>query len=301
MRFFLSLIALFSILITQAQVNVQIQPDGKRYSKILLNGAVSAKYDLVFIGDGFTASDQQLFNTKVNEAVNALRSSEPYASKICSFNIWKVNVISKESGISNPNSGITRNTELGCRFGDRKKNEVERCIFTNFSNKCYEAAGYAPAYDAVFILVNDQQWGGCEGGLVFSTIATGFAGIVTHELGHKIANLGDEYQCLNCDPGEPAATYHGTEPVQVNLTIQNNRSKIKWSQFILQATPVPTKKDRPFGVVGLFEGGFYASKGIFRPQFHCLMENVNSDFCTVCKTEMIIRLNNYCSTSTIRP
>ena len=293
------LVVLFITLLAyqaKTQVNVEVQPDGKKYSRILLNGSISAKYDLVFVGDGFTKADQALFNRKVLEAVDGLRKLEPYASNLCSFNIWKVNVISEQSGISDPRISRVRRTELNCRFGDRRAGEIERCIYTDRPDKCYEAALHAPSYDAVFVLVNDNEWGGCESGLVFSTIAPNFHTIVTHELGHKIGNLADEYQCSSCNASEPPRRYNGPEPWEVNITTQIDRSKIKWASSILPGTTIPTLRDWPNGVVGLFEGGAYSRTGIYRPQFTCQMENTFSPFCVVCKGEMIRLLNGYCQT-----
>lgn len=295
MKFIFLILTILVEQIGYTQVNIQIQPDGKKYSKVILNGPVSAKYDIVFIGDGFTLAEQSLFNAKVGEAVDALSKTQPYASSICSFNIWRVNVISKESGISSPNNNIVKNTELDCYFGDRRNGQPERCIYTRKEEKCYEAAQQALSYDVVFVLVNEKSWGGTEGGLVFSTIANGFSGIITHELGHKIAQLGDEYSCLYCDRTDDEKVYNGPEPVYVNLTIQNDRTKVKWKQFILASTKIPTDQNNPLGVVGLFEGGGYAKKRIYRPQYECLMENVLSDFCMVCNAAMKSVLRRYCN------
>ncbi|MFT3677792.1 MAG: M64 family metallopeptidase [Chitinophagaceae bacterium] len=277
-----------------AQLNVEIQPDGKSYSKVLLSGSTSEKYDIVFIGDGFAKSDQALFNQRVVQAMQGIQSKDPFSNNMCSFNIWKVNLISTDSGISDPNIGRQRQTELGCRFGDRRKGELVRCIYTAFQPKCYEAAGLAPAYDAIIVLVNDPEWGGCESDLVFSTIAPDFPQIITHELGHKVGQLADEYDCWVCERNEKPRTYNGPEPQAINVTTYQERAQIKWAQFIQQETSIPTRNDRPIGVVGLFEGGLYYSKGIFRPQKNCHMKTSETAFCTVCRGEMVRRLSQYC-------
>lgn len=281
-------------------VNVQVQADGRSYTAVLENGTTALKYDIVFVGDGFTASEQDTFNASVNTAVAALQARAPYSERMCGLNIWRVNVISAQSGIDHPMDGIFRNTELGCRYGNTAVGEAERCITSDTPAKCFEAAGYAPDYDAVFVLCNDTQWGGCAGSLVFSSISPGFAGIITHELGHKVGGLADEYDCYVCDGSDSNRTYTAAEPTKVNLTKATTFATIKWNDFIDLATPLPTTVDVPAGVVGIWEGGGYYRFGIFRPQAHCHMRD-GSAFCAVCRDEMFNRLDSRCTACEINP
>jgi len=296
--FFISII-LFTSLNIFATVNIQTN-NGFNYTGILVNGSTTNKYDIVFIGDGFTVNQQDSFNNVVNQAIESLRNLAPYKDLMCSFNIWRVNVVSTESGIDHPVSNIFRNTELDCRYGDTSRREAERCITTNSPGKCLEAAGYAPGADAIFVLCNDAQYGGCSGSIVFSSISPGFAGTVTHELGHKIGLLADEYTCYVCNGSDNNRAYTGTEPDAVNLTINTNRATIKWRNFIDSTTPLPTTVDSPLGVVGLWAGGGYYGTGIFHPQKNCQMRN-GAAFCKVCFAEMNKMLRSHCSSCEIDP
>lgn len=285
---------------TIAHAQVDIQPNGSlNYTTILNNGATTSKYDIVFIGDGFTTSEQALFNQKVDEAVEALRNLTPYRDAMCSFNVWRVNVISQESGVDKPAQGITRNTALDCRYGNPPA-EAERCIRSDSPAKCYEAAGYAPAYDAVFVLVNDTQWGGCAGGLVFSSISPNFHQIITHELGHKVGGLADEYDCYVCDGSDSGRNYTFGEPSEVNLTANTNRTTTKWADLILPTTPIPTTTG-PAGTVGLWAGGGYYATGIFRPQQSCQMRTASQPFCAVCNREMYRIMSERCTLCELNP
>ncbi|MCD4696181.1 MAG: M64 family metallopeptidase, partial [Bacteroidales bacterium] len=50
--------------------------------------------------------------------------------------------------------------------------------------------------------------------------------------------------------------------------------------------PVPTPpKKKYLNKTGVFEGGGYAAKGVYRPANDCLMNTFNGDkFCDVCKS-----------------
>lgn len=282
-------------------VNVQVQPDGRSYAAVIDHGPSAIRYDIVFVGDGFTSAEQSLFNNKVDEAVDALRNRIPYSTRMCAFNIWRVNVVSQESGVDHPAGNVFKNTELDCTYGDPAHGEAERCIQSDSPAKCFEAADFAPDYDAVFVLVNDTQWGGCAGGLVFSSIAPGFARTITHELGHKIGGLADEYTCYVCDGSDDDRSYGGGEPGQPNVTIETDPALIKWKTYVAAGTPLPTTVNNPAGVVGLWEGAMYNAKDIYRPQFICHMRNSGSEFCAVCRDVMAERLESHCLFCELNP
>jgi hypothetical protein len=281
-------------------VHIQ-QNNGQNYTAVLSNGSTTQKYDIVFVGDGFTANDQTAFNNAVDAAVAAMRARPGYAETMCGFNVWRVNVVSSESGIDHPKDNISRNTELDCRYGNPANNEAERCIRSDSSPKCYEAAAYAPDFDAIFVLVNDMQWGGCAGDLVFSSISTGFDGIITHELGHKIGALADEYECYLCDGSDDGRTYSGDERPAANVTTNMDRTTTKWNDLINPTTAIPTTADNPSGVVGLFAGGDYYAQGIFRPQFTCHMRTTSSAFCAVCARKLQQVLRRKCTPCELDP
>lgn len=297
----LLLILTLGIIAGALQGQVSIQANGSyNYATILCNGSSSEKYDIVFIGDGFTSGEQTLFDQKVEEAVNALKNLSPYKETMCSFNIWRVNVLSPESGVDHPEQGISRNSALDCRYGNPPA-EAERCIRSDSPAKCYEAAGYAPAYDAVFVLVNDTQWGGCAGGLVFSSISANFHQIITHELGHKVGNLADEYDCYVCDGSDDNLSYTGGEHARPNLTNNTNRATTKWADLIAPSTAIPTTSNVPAGVVGLWEGGGYYENDLFRPQFNCQMRSSSQPFCAVCNRAMRDVMVDRCTACELNP
>jgi IgA Peptidase M64 len=272
----------FAPLVARAEVAVQVQPTGLTYTPILVNGSSTSKFDIVFIGDGFQKGEQTVFNNKVNEAVTALQNRPGYSARMCGFNIWRVNVLSTDSGIDHPKDGISKNTELDCRYGNPADDEAERCIVTDSPAKCFEAAANAPARDAVFVLVNDTQWGGCAGTVVCSAIADGFDGLITHELAHYLGKLADEYDCYVCDGSDDNRTYSGSDPLEVNITSNTDRATTKWHDVINATTAIPTTADTPPGVVGLWEGGGYHRRAIFRPQNNCHMRQSADPFCAVC-------------------
>ena len=59
----------------------------------------------------------------------------------------------------------------------------------------------------------------------------------------------------------------------------------KWKDLIKKGTPIPTPVDKKNpDKIGVYEGGGYVSKGVYRPRFNCMMNAFNvDDFCPVCR------------------
>ena len=72
------------------------------------------------------------------------------------------------------------------------------------------------------------------------------------------------------------------EPWNPNLTTLVNFDA-KWKQMIEDGLPVPTPPlEGNEKVVGVYEGGGYVAKGVYRPMIDCRMHTNNAAFCPVC-------------------
>ncbi|MFH0759804.1 MAG: M64 family metallopeptidase, partial [Bacteroidota bacterium] len=79
------------------------------------------------------------------------------------------------------------------------------------------------------------------------------------------------------------------EPWNPNLTTLTDFDS-KWKSMMDPKTPVPTPPGERFNQkVGVFEGGGYVSKGVFRPMTDCRMHSNEASFCPVC-TDAIERM-----------
>lgn len=134
-----------------------------------------------------------------------------------------------------------------------------------------------------------------------STTSPGFAGIITHELGHKIGRLEDEYDCYVYNGSDDNVSYTGPEPAAANVTRGTTLATIKWNDLIESTTPLPTTVDTPPGVVGIWEGAYYAEHDAYRPQNGCHMRSAGGPFCAVCEREMRKELGSHCSKCDILP
>ncbi|RZI97912.1 MAG: hypothetical protein EOP39_27455, partial [Rubrivivax sp.] len=134
-----------------------------------------------------------------------------------------------------------------------------------------------PHYTQVLVIVKNDAYGGAFDAITAVTAHPLALEQGTHELGHAFAGLADEY----LDAQQQGGSY--TEGVWPNLTTKTDREHIPWKHWIEPDTAVPTLSTVVEGqtgaeVVGLFEGGYYTSRSIYRPTFDSLMRSAGKPF-----------------------
>ena len=74
------------------------------------------------------------------------------------------------------------------------------------------------------------------------------------------------------------------EPWEANITTLVDFDS-KWKNLVDKDTPIPTpKEDKYKDKIGVFEGGGYVSKGVYRPTVNSIMNSFSSnEFNQVCK------------------
>lgn len=174
--------------------------------------------NLVFIGDGFTASQITIYNDKVTSAVADFFTFEPFNHHREKFNIYSIPTISNEAGISyishpkNPITPIIKDTFLGAYFNEggmirltsfTKKVEVEEELTRVFKNRVflilicntptYGGSGTFP--DKKFLTVTQ---------VTMETQYNRFKELLMHEFGHSFCGLADEYggNCVTDKPDD---------------------------------------------------------------------------------------------------
>jgi hypothetical protein len=246
-----------------------------------ISGPSEKSVDIVVIPEGYTDEEMGKFISDCQNFANVLFSFEPYSQYKNKFNIRGVLSPSKETGSDIPADSVWANTVMNSSFYTF---DSERYCMTYDNKSVRDLAANAP-YDQIYILVNSEKYGG---GAIYNYYSVSVnsnlhaAKIFIHELGHGFAGLGDEYYTSevaynNFYPLE-------REPWEPNLTTLVDFDN-KWKNLLSRKTPVPTPPTKRFlNKIGVFEGGGYAAKGVYRPAYDCLMNSFSGDhFCEVCE------------------
>jgi hypothetical protein len=250
-------------------------------SKVYSAGAPDTSVDLAFIAEGYKAEEMEKFREDVKKMANILFAEPPFSDYKDKFNIWAVEAVSQDSGTDIPGENIYVNTALNSSFYTF---DVDRYLTTQDIKAVNDFAAAVP-HDNIIVLINSSRYGG--GGVYnyYSGTTTGHplsAKVFLHEFGHGFAGLADEYysSTVAYDEFYPP----DVEPWEPNITTRVN-FELKWQKMIKTGTPVPTPAEEKYiNITGLFEGGGYSAKGIFRPEMDCRMKSNNQKgYCSVCR------------------
>lgn len=249
--------------------------------KIIDNGTSAQCVDIVFIGDGYSKNEISKFHKDVKELSRYMFTQPPFDKYQNRFNIWAVDAVSEDSGISDPRKGVWKNTAVKSSFNTLNSDRYLESIYT-FLIRDY--AGVVP-YDQIYVLANTDKYGG--GGIYNHFSLTSVDNersktVFIHEFGHAFAGLGDEYYTSETSYNDFYTK--SIEPWQPNLTTMVDFNE-KWKNMMDKDTPIPTPAiEEYFDKIGVFEGGGYVEKGVYRPAYNCRMKtNEAPDFCPVCQ------------------
>lgn len=244
-------------------------------------GDVEQCIDIAILAEGYTEEEMERFYQDAAIAMESLFNHEPFGSMKERFNIVAVASPSIDRGVSVPRLGEWRRTAFGSHFSTFYS---DRYLTTSDVRSIHDALS-GIAYEHIIILANTDEYGG--GGIYNAfTLTTAhhkdFRPVVVHEFGHSFGGLADEYFYEN-------DTMTDTCPLDVEPWEQNITTRIdfasKWEDMLTPGTPVPTpvaeSKRYP---VGVYEGGGYSTKGVYRPADYCRMRvNEWPEFCPVCQ------------------
>ena len=251
---------------------------------LLKSGSAEECIDIAIVAEGYTAEEMDIFMRDARTACDEIFRYEPFASHKEKFNVVAVKIESKQSDVSVPQDGIWRQTALNSNFHTFYS---PRYLTTNSVHLIHDSL-VGIDYEHLIILANTDTYGG--GGIYNSyTLTTAhnpqFKPVVVHEFGHSFGALGDEYFYEHADHTENTYDLR-YEPWEQNITSLVDFES-KWKDMLDKHTSIPTEptdKRKEKYTVGVYEGGGYMTKGMYRPAVVCRMrDNVATQFCPVCQ------------------
>jgi hypothetical protein len=268
-------------------------------SQIFGNAPRSTGFNVLLMGDGFTAGTQQhTFDNACQIFRKTLLAAAPFNQLAAKINIFKLNVASLESGAG-------PRTRRRTYFESTFDSGLGGSLICNEPLAQTTAAQQLPEYGAGIVVVNTSAYGGSGGPLAVYSLAPDAELIALHEMGHSAFGLADEYGAA-AGSYEQASHRPGGEPHEPNVTAQTDPAQLKWIGAV-KTSPVPVLRNAdcnrenkrntlPSGTVGLFEGAYHHYCGMYRPQFNCRMRSLDQPFCVVCQQVIVDRFATSYST-----
>lgn len=247
-----------------------MEPLAAKVTKLQETGPADKRYNIVFVGDGYTSREQDKYLRDARAIWDKFDIDEPFHSYKNYFNVYAVEVISRDSGVSGDPAGVQRDTALGIEVGCFNTPRL-MCVDTRLAKRY---AANAPGADIVIAMGNTDAYaaGGYPGVSAVSARSYDAAEATLHEIGHSMGGVGDEYFYDN-------RTYTGRELAAPNLSIYDSsemrRRNTKWADMLGESTP-------DGGRIGTFEGGGVEfSRGVYRPSNDSRMRNTFEKFNSV--------------------
>lgn len=238
----------------------------------------AAAYDIVFVSEGYTAGELKRYRERVESLIEGLTKDANgiVAPRIDSFNFHTVDIASP-AGARLTNSDRTDSALGGCFSKDDPKLSDDFFLRADRRLASLAAIAHVESADAIVVVMDTGTPARANASLgQDSTIAPAIihlgrehgSRILTHELGHALFGLGDEYadseRCY--DPYLPVFSTLSDPLIGIaNLTL--DASGAKWAGL----------------VDGAREGGFRHGACVYHPTNGCRMRSSEADaFCPVC-------------------
>ncbi len=223
---------------------------------------------IVIMGDGYTAEEQDKFLQDASEKARGMLTWSPYKEYSDRINIYAVQAVSNESGISEY-GGKSVDTYFqvkvigkAARFsngGDEKAKALRAELEENYLDAGANVG-------TIHVLCNAKGSYGASINPLFSFSANSDDNqngtVMAHEIAHSIGRLGDEYERYTNKP---------------NTSDTTNPETIKWAKML------------GFRGIGITQAG---TETAFAPSRECMMRWLGQPFCEVCKMELARNLNN---------
>jgi hypothetical protein len=267
-------------------------------TKLVDNGPPARRWNVVVMGDGYRQAELGRYAADASRVVDVLLGTPPFDELRAAINVYRVDVASTDSGADDPvgcgGSGAAPRTYLDATFcGD---GAIQRLLVVDDATAHAVADDQVPDWDVILVIVNTTVYGGSGGATAVFSLAPGAEEIALHELGHSAFGLADEYEYyLGCGADTDRDVHPPVEPGEPNVTVDTNRSTLKWRALVDPATPLPTSRNadcrrcdpqpspQPPGTVGLYEGAHYYHCRAYRPEFDCRMRALGFPYCAVCR------------------
>jgi hypothetical protein len=240
-------------------------------SDIMVNGANDSRVNIVFLGDGYKQNQMEDYISDVEDVVDGLFNTIPYANYMNYFNVYAVEVPSDDSGTDHPGTapdcgGYSNDVFYADTYFDSSFDlyDIHRLLYIQNSSAAFDVlTDNLPQWDIIFVMVNTTMYGGAGGTFAVFSRHQSSTEIAIHEIGHSFAGLSDEYWAGFNYAGENA-----------NMTENNNPETIIWNPWLYD------------NGIGIYP---YESPGNewFRPHQNCKMQFLGPPFCSVCAEQTV--------------
>lgn len=243
--------------------------------------------EILFLGDGYISEDFEeggQFDKDMDEGIEAFFSVEPYKSYREYFTVYKQAGYSRDRGVKQTDKNILKRSRFNSDFLGGSS------LSTN-TDEVFSHAKKIPGVDddrlknfLIILVLNENRYAGTcwmwsEGRAIAITpvsrssqAGSHFSNLIIHEAGgHGFGRLADEYvtaantgKTITEDEKKQLRTF-ANAGFYSNVDLTGVITEVKWKHII---------GTTGYSRVGSYEGGFYFTYGVWRPESSsCMVQN----------------------------
>jgi len=286
---------------SEGAARLALAPDGDGVrgapERIAGPGVYPYTVDILLLPEAYTEDQLDSFHTLTDTyAANFFGEGEAFADYADQINLWRLDVVSSDDDIDdeggcNPFGGSHHDSYFDAQWGGG-------CLDGATANTVsYSFDGYIKAFtlaaeleaDAIVMIANVDGIRGLTPGAGFVSMGRDEDYLVlSHELGHALLRLGDEYEENGGWVDGAACSTQSFFGVHDSVNVQSDVDDLPWEDLLTPGVSLPTDEGVPEDVVGAFEGANQCESNWYRPQQQCAMRNQweHHEFCKVCRREL---------------
>ena len=258
----------------------RVNARGERLKVIEQNGPPANRINLLLTADCYSEkmAEDGLYRQHCLRLLNGIFSCRPLKNYRGFFNVYSLYTTSPSIIPERQGGAGARPTRYDARQASSEDLSVSLSQVEDTAKEFMDP-------DVIFVVVNNASGTAMAPG--DPVIALGVQDSLAagaYVLG-LWAGLGPEWcdsESVKEHPGELVS-----DPPYPNLTIETDPEKVKWSYWFPQEQKVRINNTLP---VGLWEGGYYRRRGVYRPSQGCRMRQSLRDFCPVCAEVLVLKI-----------
>lgn len=262
--------------------------------------------DILFVGDGFDAASivNDEYLGLVYEQMEAFFGIEPYSTYRDYFNVYACISLSQEVGVTTTN--LRKNTRFSTRFDNGSENSVRGLACSDPDEVFEYAVAHSPLtrekmYKSLVIMsLNSDQYGSMttltDNGSAIAIVGRSCdpypmdnRGMVQHEAcGHAFGKLAEERVVQN----KYVTTKQKLFIQEMfdngwyqNISLTGKHNEVNWADLIFDP--------RYSNKVDVFEGGYGATRGVFRAEINSCMNYGIPYFSAPARLDIMRRILEY--------
>lgn len=246
---------------------------GPRQSVGRTSNAANA-VDVVFVPEGYTSGQMSDFYSVVDGRIRELEDRPDWGQFRDSFSFWTYEAASRQSGVDTPERQVDSAFDYSVT-APQGRSGMRRARAGNEGYRLVQQLRADAGAEVIVVVINSPDIRSDAGGGVVNLAPDDLRpGVISHELGHAVLGLADEYS-------ETGGTCLWTN--SPNVSVSPDRSQLAWADLVDPSTelPTPTRVDS----IGAYQGAA-TCESAYRPTPDCMMRSNSASVCPICRRVM---------------